>query len=586
MKHFFYLLLLVGCIYPALSQTKLEKLTVEKIMRDPKWIGTSPSAAYWSNDGKYLFFKWNPEKAISDSLYYITKDNPTPRKAPVALWQNSINASAVQYNLSRTAYTYSKDGDIFLTDIKTGKEKRITQTVDNESDPVFSFNDTKIVYNRNQNLFAWDIASGLTTQLTNFQKGTAPAQEAKPINPRRMQGPPKDEKKEPLNTQEKWLQNDQLQNFSVLKSRKDKRDLADSLGKLLPKPKELKSIYTEEKNLNDVAVSPGGRFITYRLYKPASDAKNTIVPNYVTETGFTQDIPGRSKVGVPQGSYEFFVFDAEKDTVIAVKPEQIPGINDLPDYAKDYPSKDTAKKKPATRSVIINGPYWSDKGTHAMLDIRSIDNKDRWLMLLDGETGKLKLIDRQRDEAWVGGPGVGYFFGGIDAGWIDENTFWYQSESSGYSHIYSVNVNSDQKTTITTGKYEVQQAQLSKDKKYFFITTNEVHPGEQQFYRLPVSGGKAERITTLTGANQVTVSPDEKQIAILYSYSNKPWELYLQENKPGTKAQQITFQAVTDEFKSYPWRDPELITITASDGATVYARLYRPAVANPAKPDR
>ena len=130
----------------------------------------------------------------------------------------------------------------------------------------------------------------------------------------------------------------------------------------------------------------------------------------------------------------------------------------------------------------------------------------------------------------------------------------------------------------------MQQAKLSKDKKYFYIITNEVNPGEQQFYRLSITGSKAERITTMTGANEVTISPDEKQIAIRYSYSNKPWELYLQENKPGSKAQQVTTQAMSEEFKSYPWRDPELITFTASDGATVYARLYRPAVANPAKP--
>ncbi|MEI9908444.1 MAG: hypothetical protein WDO71_01475 [Bacteroidota bacterium] len=54
--------------------------------------------------------------------------------------------------------------------------------------------------------------------------------------------------------------------------------------------------------------------------------------------------------------------------------------------------------------------------------------------------------------------------------------------------------------------------------------------GEQHFYRLTIADGKKERITTMTGANQVSLSRDEKYIAVLYSYSNKPWELYLQEN--------------------------------------------------------
>jgi hypothetical protein len=48
-----------------------------------------------------------------------------------------------------------------------------------------------------------------------------------------------------------------------------------------------------------------------------------------------------------------------------------------------------------------------------------------------------------------------------------------------------------------------------KTKNIFISPTNEVHPGEQQFYRLPVNGGKSERITTMTGGNEVTISPDE-----------------------------------------------------------------------------
>ena len=35
-------------------------------------------------------------------------------------------------------------------------------------------------------------------------------------------------------------------------------------------------------------------FITYTLTKNAN-AKNTIVPNYVTESGFTEDIPAAPK---------------------------------------------------------------------------------------------------------------------------------------------------------------------------------------------------------------------------------------------------------------------------------------------------
>jgi dipeptidyl aminopeptidase/acylaminoacyl peptidase len=130
----------------------------------------------------------------------------------------------------------------------------------------------------------------------------------------------------------------------------------------------------------------------------------------------------------------------------------------------------------------------------------------------------------------------------------------------------------------------VLTAQLNLAKTHFYLTTNEVEPGQQHFYKLPVNGGKAEKLTTMNGANEVEVSPDEKWLAIRHSYSNKPWELYLQENIAGAKPVQVTQKAISAEFASYPWRDPELIRFTASDGATVYARLYKPANPHPAKP--
>ena len=560
---------LLFCTAAGFSQNKLAPLSVEKIMRDPKWIGSSPSGISWSHDSKYLYFNWNPEKAAADSLYYISRENRVPQKTGYNQRETLLRNRDITYNSNRSSYVFSRDGDIFLADSKTGKERRITETLDVESNPVFAFNGSKVVYTLSQNLYAWDITTGQITQLSNFQRG----------NP-----PPKDLKKDNLNAQEKWLKEDQLRNFDVLRSRKQKRDLTDSMANALPKKKDLRTIYTEDKSLFGATISPDGRYISYRLFK-AGQGKNTIVPSYVTESGFTEDIPGRTKVGAPQGTQDLYIFDTEKDTVLHVKTAGIDGIKDIPAYYRDYPELYKKKSKDSlNRAIAFLNPSWSPGSTNVVLDARAQDNKDRWLLLLNPATGKSKLLDRQHDDAWIGGPGIGGSFGGASTGWIDENTFWFQSEATGYAHLYTVNVVTGEKKALTGGKYEVQQADLSGDKKYFYITTNEVHPGEQQFYRLPVAGGKAERLTNLTGACQVSLSPDEKQLAFLYSYSTKPWELYIQDNKPGAKALQVTSKATSEEFNSYAWKDPQIITITARDGAQVYARLYRPSTPAPSKP--
>ena len=102
-------------------------------------------------------------------------------------------------------------------------------------------------------------------------------------------------------------------------------------------------------------ISPDGRYVTYELYQSPTGAKNTIVPNYVTESGFTTDIPGRTKVGAPQGHYTFFVYDRTRDTVMEVRTDSIPGITEAPDYQKDYPSA-KHPDHPRERWCTFDGP--------------------------------------------------------------------------------------------------------------------------------------------------------------------------------------------------------------------------------------
>jgi dipeptidyl aminopeptidase/acylaminoacyl peptidase len=546
------------------AQENTSPLTIEKIMQDPKWIGTSPTTPQWTADGKYLFFRWNPEGAVADSSYYISLQNTTPQKATAAQLQSTVFYNNAVFNKARTAYTYSKNGDVYLAQVKDGTVRRLTQTVETESNPQFGFGDSRIVYRQDLNLFSYDLSTGLVRQLTNFRRGSALPREERGGN----------------NPQEKWLASDQLQTMEVLRQRKQKLDLTDSLNRKL-QPKELRPLYTEDKIVQAVAISPTGRFITYRLFKLPPGVKSTIIPNYVTESGFTTDINGRTKVGGTQGSYESFVYDTERDTVLPIRTSGIPGITEQPDYVKDYPAKDTGKaKRPQPRPVQISNPYWNESGSQAFVEITSQDNKDRWLMLLDAATGRLTLADRQRDEAWVNIPGSFSF--ARDNYWIDDNTFWYQSEKTGYSHLYTFSVKDSSKRQLTSGNFEVTNVVLSNDKKSFYFTSNEVHPGEQHLYKMAVAGGRRERLTSMTGANTATLSPDEKQAAILYSYSNKPWELYLQSTS-GSTAKQITSKAQTTAFAAYPWRDPKVFTIAARDGQPIYSRLYQPAKPNAAK---
>jgi dipeptidyl aminopeptidase/acylaminoacyl peptidase len=560
MKKIFTLLLLASAA--GAHAQKLDTLTIEKIMRDPKWIGTSPSNIRWSDDSKKILFNWNNDKTAPDALFAITPGNTNPEKVSLADQRNLPGNGS--WNKKHTQKVYEKNGDLFLEDLKLSKTTRLTHTEQHESAPFFNSDESQVIFSQGTNLYALKLNGNGLEQLTNFIKAKS------------KKG------KDELNQQEQWLKKQQQELFDIIKveAKQEKQDSAENAA-LAPKP--LKELVFGDKRVGRVKVSPDERFVTYRLTKAAEDVKNAIVPNYLTESGFTEDISNRSKVGRASSTSETFIYDRQRDSVYRIKTNDIPGIKDLPDYVKDYPKElEELKKQNADRQVSIDGLFWSDNSANAVVVVSALDNKDRWIMRLDALTGKLTLLDRQRDEAWIGGPGIENSAAG-NVGFIDNDQFYYQSEASGYSHIYIVDVNTATKKQLTNGRWEVQTLDLSNDKKKFYFTANIDHPGITHFYSIPVNGGVPTKITGIKGGNEVTLSPDEKWLAIRYSYSNKPWELYVQANKPGAKAAQVT-NSISAEYKSYPWRDPEIISFKNRYGSDVYTRIYLPKKADPAKP--
>ncbi|MBS1599188.1 MAG: S9 family peptidase [Bacteroidetes bacterium] len=554
MRRLFFLpVLLISVAY---GQTQQGSLTVEKIMQDPKWIGTSPSDPHWNYNNQSVFFKWNPGKNISDSSYQFTINGKSPVKMT---FENSQVANAVDagtYDNAKNKIAYIYKGDVYLLTTSLNKTQRITHTADEKSNAGFSDRDKWVTYQSGNDLFAWDIADGSTQQLTQFIDTDSP-KAAKP------------------NQQEQWLIDQQLRTSEIIRQRKNKKDKHQAYLKMVNSSDTIKKIYIGKNRVNNLQISPDGRFITYNLAEPRSDVKNTSVPNYITESGFTSDLPSRPNVGVSNEKSTLYIFDRVRDTVIKVSTDSIPGITDLPDYAKDYPGKFDSKKS-MPRDVIVIALSWNEESTIPVVDIRSLDNKDRWLMQLNPVNGNLVLMDHQHDNAWIGGPGIGWLDNG-KIGWINNRSFFFQSEATGYSHLYSYDFTTKTKRAITQGNYEIQEATISHDKKYFYILTNETHPGKQHFYRIKTDGSGKEKITSMEGGYEVSISPDEKYIAYRYSTQTKPWELYIQENAPGKNPIQVTQLAASDEWKSYPWRDTKIFTFKARDGKDVYARIYEPA---------
>ena len=555
-------------IQPANNQAANNQaaLTVKKIMQDPDtWIGSWPQNAYWTDEGNTVYFAWNPQGTfMSDSLFQVSFSDTEPSQISVAN-QNDLPPRFNGWRHGRHVYDntfrrkiYERRGEIFLYDIDNNTNHQLTYTLERESNPRFTRDGKSIIFEKNDNLYRFELATNILKQLTDVRKGTAP-------------------KDKSLSSKEKFLREQQVQLFEHIRHTEERNDAREDAAALAQEALDLPTpFYIGSKNVFDVALDATERYVSYLVAARAPNNSNTIVQDYVTASGYAEDLNARPKVGGTFGARELYIQDLHTDSTYKIDIHQLPGSYDVPAYKRDPQAEtDSSSSRRALYPAFVD---WNGEQPFAVIQVRARDNKDRWIARLNPEDGSLTLLDRQQDDAWIGGPGISRYRFGNAEGWLPDNQhYFFQSEKTGYSHLYIVNIDTGNITPLTGGEYEVFSPMLSKDGSHWFFTSSEGSPFERHFYKMPLMGGERTRLTTMPGNNQVSLGPDEERLAITHSYSNRPPEIFLQDEEG--QAEQITF-STTDEWRSYPWRDPRIIHFEASDGVPVPARMYEPEEPN------
>jgi dipeptidyl aminopeptidase/acylaminoacyl peptidase len=215
------------------------------------------------------------------------------------------------------------------------------------------------------------------------------------------------------------------------------------------------------------------------------------------------------------------------------------------------------------------GIAWSDDGSQLAIQLRAIDNKDRWIASVD--FSKHALVNQQRltDNAWINA-------NFNDFGWLrDGRTLWYLSEQSGYSQLYRKPLDGNA-SALTSGQFEVSHPLLSEDGKWFYLRANQVAPYSYDVYRVPASGGALSRITNYQGMDDFQLSPDGTQLAVLHSAPYMFAQLAVQSSSGGV-AHELT-NTMKPAFTAHDWIAPKIVEVKSSHGAgSIYAKYYGPA---------
>lgn len=566
MRYFFLSIALAASGAASAAQSGL---TLEKIMADPDWIGTPVTKAHWSTDGRAVYYSLKRSGSPIVDLHRILLAGGKDEVIEGGAMADADGPSVFDRGGKRAAFV--RNHDIFVRDLASGRLMQITRTPQIKETPRFSADGGLLTFRVEKNWFFHDFSRGLTGPAALVVAEKDPHAPPKPDDLRDMQ----------------------LRTFSTLKKLHDDADNERAHDEELQKRDAtrpgLPFYLGDEVRILDTELSPDARWLLV-VTEPKSHVKGVEgkLTRYVTESGYEESETERLRVGrnspAPQS---LLLLNLTDHTTHALATDKLPGIYDDPlkavreENAKANPAENAPaagaaeEKKPRGVSVVSTDPdyptrrvRWSADGGALAIELFSADNKDRWIVSVDLAGYVLMPQHRLTDAAWVGRSFSEF-------GWLnDDRTLWYQSEESGYAHLYSKSPNGDQRA-LTHGQFEVSNPQLSSDGRWFYVLSNAEKPYAYDVYRLPAGGGALQRVTRLQGVDEVALERSGKRLLITYSSPYLRPQIALVPADGAGDPRQLT-DTRTPDYKGMAWIEPEIVQIPSThfDGS-IYAKLYR-----------
>jgi len=541
MKHY-YLFFIISLI----SFSSIAQLELKDIMKGNDFIGTQPHHLQWTPNNSNILFKWKKDSTIFQAQYLYSIKN-----------QKIIGLSLEkQIDLPLNGFLSNGLGDYYFQNAKgiyfvnENANKLIFQTSEKYR-LIQVLSPGKILLKHNNTFIVFDHLQGLFKELIRFKPNKTTSEEYD------------------------YVSRQELLLFDFLKEEYKENKLRQA--GLQNQKKILENTYPiQEQSVQLFTVNHQNNFALFRLDKYPENTY-TEMPNYITKNGQVALKKARPKAGAKNVAHTLAFYDFSQKDYGVISTQQLPGILQDPAYLKIY-NPDIDLNRDTPKEVVFTQIIFNATGDKALIEIKSQDNKDRWICVFYTQTKNLECINHQKDNAWIGGPGISSWNmvpGNI--GWFpEEDKVFFQSELTGYSHVYTYQLENRKTEQLTHGNFEVHQAKLSKKGDVFYIIANKTHPGNRNFYHFHIPNKTWTPILEKNGNYEVSISPNEKLVAYRYSFQNKPWEIFITENKPKNKPQQIT-HSTTKEFRNYTWRTPEIIKFKNRNNLPVYARIYRPS---------
>jgi len=502
------------------------QLDLGQIMKGPGFVGALPEIPEWSIDGQQIYYTKKFPDSVQTTYYcYALETGQTKVLTPEAWEARWVwNHGAGPLN-----YLRIQQQQLQCYDVKTNKVKSFPLFTNEFWNLQLLQQRNQIVFQQKHSLYKFDLTTGLAQPLVTYQKEVR--------------------------------QKDSQDGFSATEI-----ELFESVRK-----KQLQSTKLDEHYIFSLPFEPAGAFqvdpsahFVVLKHEIEQEGRLTEVPHFIASDAHVFNEKARSKVQNTEPTAHYYLHDIQDNSLEKLNFEHLTQMGS------------------ADRALFLHPLIFAQTKPLALCDIRSSDNKDRWIVCINLETQQIQELEHQHDSAWIGGPGISSWNMETGTlGWLkDAQSIYFQSEESGYSHLYTLDLQAKTKMALTSGNFEVHQVQLANDSSSFYLSTNLFHPGTRSFHHLDLKTLQFKAVLSDQGAYEVQLSPNEKQMVYRFSTATQPWELFIAGIKNPSKALQFT-KSTTPQFDAATlnFQKPQVLSFQASDGVSVYARLYEPKAA-------
>ena len=206
---------------------------------------------------------------------------------------------------------------------------------------------------------------------------------------------------------------------------------------------------------------------------------------------------------------------------------------------------------------------------------RHQDNLD--LLFIDGKTAVAKVALNEKDKSYIDVTDNLTF--------LKDNSFIWTSEKDGFNHIYLYDNTGKLKNQVTKGNWEVTNY-YGFDEKNKTVYYESVENGSinRDVYRIQLDGKNKLRLSSQTGTNSATFSPNFQFYINKYSSATQATIYTLNESKAGKQVKVIeNNEALMTKLKGYNLPSKEFFVLKTEKGHNLNAWMIKPKDFDPTK---